>query len=405
MTRAKRRYDIVRVDLDTGIDAIALRPGSDGVALELFRGAEPVGFVMKPCAAGAIFEAAEIARWVTEAEIPSTAPTLTDAAPDERLLSITIAICTRDHPDLLVRCLDAIDRLEPAGVALETLVIDNASAGSGTRTVVEQRPGVRYVREDRVGLNFARNRALGEAGHDILAFIDDDAVLDPGWLAGLVQAWRRAPDAGAFTGQVFPFELETEAQVVVEEMGGFKKGFQPVAYRIGTSEDPLFPVTTVYGNGCNMAYRVNLMRALGGFDTALDMGRYLPGGGDLDGLYRVVRAGHALAYEPRMLVRHQHRRDMPGLRRQIRRSWGAGTMAFLTKIRDGDPEMRRNAERFIEWWIRDLKRRVLSGHDTPAAPWRLSVHELVGAVQGLNGLYRRARRRADGIDRAARLDG
>src|SRR5260221_3686895 len=117
-------------------------------------------------------------------------------------------------------------------------------------------------------------------------------------------------------------------------MGGLRKSYQPVIYGSYSTKDPLYPCTTIFGNGCNMAFRVEAMRSIGGFDEALDTGAALPGGGDLDALYRIVRHGYELVYDPQMLVWHQHRRDFAGLRRQIRRSWGAGCMAFLTKIRD-----------------------------------------------------------------------
>jgi hypothetical protein len=142
-----------------------------------------------------------------------------------------------------------------------------------------------------------------------------------------------------------------------------------------------------------MAFRVDVMRLIGGFDEALDMGAYLPGGGDLDALYRIIRAGCPLVYEPQMLARHQHRRDMEGLRRQIRRSWGAGCMAYLTKIRDRDSEMREKAKLFINWWMKNLLRRVILIHDTPEQPWPLAVQEFVGAVTGLAGTYERSARR------------
>jgi glycosyltransferase involved in cell wall biosynthesis len=398
VTRPTDRYEVVRIDIDRIAAAVQRQQPSLGFALELFRGNEPVGFLLADLPGSGDAPAAQVEQWIAEPK--ETFVAFSPPPPASATIPrISIAICTKDNPSLLKRCLEGLDRLEPVDADIEILVIDNASESGAPRAVAEGHPRVRYVREEKLGLNFARNRALAEARHDILAFIDDDAVPDPRWLAGLLQAWRRAPDAGAYTGQVFALEIETKAQIIVEQMGGFRKGFVPVTYGLEPSADPLFPVTTVFGNGCNMAYNVATMRSLGGFDTALDMGRYLPGGGDLDGLYRVVRAGHKLVYEPAMLVRHQHRRDMAALRRQIRKSWGAGTMAFLTKIRDHDPEMASKADQFIQWWMGNLMKRLLSGHNRPDSPWLLSLQEWIGAREGLKGLYQRARHRADAIER------
>ena len=48
---------------------------------------------------------------------------------------------------------------------------------------------------------------------------------------------------------------------------------------------------------------------LGGFDEALDLGKVLPGGGDLDILWRALDRGHEVVYEPTVQARHEHRSD------------------------------------------------------------------------------------------------
>jgi hypothetical protein len=159
----------------------------------------------------------------------------------------------------------------------------------------------------------------------------------------------------------------------------------------------------MFGAGCNMAVRRDAVRALGGFDEALDTGPPLPGGGDLDIFYRVLRSGLPLVYEPRMLVRHRHRRDHGGLRRQYR-TWGDGLMAFLAKTYASDPAQRPKVRAMIGWWMgyearelaRSLTGRGWGSPDLPAA-------ELAGGVQGLLTLsYARSRRR---VGRIARLHG
>jgi glycosyltransferase involved in cell wall biosynthesis len=390
-------HDIVTVDVDRPLDAIILGDNSFGVAVDVRRGRRPVGFLLKSCAPRSRITATELEEWI-EREVPRSdreQPVSVDGAIGT-IPHLTISVCTKDHPELLDRCLTSIEelRIEPCIPILDLLVVDNASQDDRTYRVALSHKGVRYVREDRVGLNFARNRALAEAQGVILAFIDDDAVVDPEWGSGLWQAWSRSRRAGAFAGQTLPLELETRAQVLVERMGGFRKGFQPVVYGLTNADDPLYPCTTKFGNGCNMAFSVEAMRSLGGFDEALDTGAPLPGGGDLDALYRIVRHGYELVYDPQMLVWHQHRRDFAGLRRQIRRSWGAGCMAFLTKIRDYDPEVRDRAKIFIHWWVWDLSRRLMPGHDRSSQPWSLVFHEFVGALIGLTGIYERSKRRS-----------
>lgn len=97
--------------------------------------------------------------------------------------TLAVAVCTRERPEDLARTLAAIDALAPP--PHEILVVDNAPATTATRDLVARYPHMRYVVEPRRGVNRARNRALQTASADIVAFTDDDAVPETGWLAAL----------------------------------------------------------------------------------------------------------------------------------------------------------------------------------------------------------------------------
>ncbi|MGH3086349.1 MAG: glycosyltransferase family 2 protein, partial [Rubrobacteraceae bacterium] len=102
---------------------------------------------------------------------------------------ITVAVCTRDRAEDLRPCLDALTRLDYP--RLDILVVDNAPSSDATeRLVKDAYPRARYVREDRPGLDWARNRAIAEARGDILAYTDDDVVVDPGWASALAAAFE-----------------------------------------------------------------------------------------------------------------------------------------------------------------------------------------------------------------------
>ena len=265
---------------------------------------------------------------------------------------------------------------------------------------------VRYVCEPKPGLDFARNRALVEATGEILAYLDDDVVVDRCWLNGLVEAWSENPDAAAFTGLVLPYELATEAQIMFEKRGGFRRGFTKLRY-YGQywSGNPLYPCGAgIFGAGCNMAFRRAILLRLGGFDEALDTGASLPGGGDLDIFYRVIRANYPLVYEPKYLVFHQHRRDLARLRRQYW-SWGVGFMAFVVKSYQQDPSQRQKFRRLILWWFQDeskqFARSLIRNHPLPSG---MILAELWGGVIGLSGEYHRSSRRIAQIKKMFSLE-
>jgi hypothetical protein len=111
-----------------------------------------------------------------------------EALTDAPLVSVVLA--TRDRPDALRSALTALQ--EVAYPRSEIVVVDNAPATSTTADVVAAFPGVRYVPEPRPGLSYARNRGVLEAHGEIVAFTDDDILVDPQWLAALATDLVRA---------------------------------------------------------------------------------------------------------------------------------------------------------------------------------------------------------------------
>ena len=318
----------------------------------------------------------------------------------QQLPRLSIAICTKDRATRLSRLLAALTAARPSSEfeTLEIIIVDNASVDASTRKAAAAFPSITYVFEPRAGLNFARNLAIRTATGDILAYLDDDVVIDRHWLAGLAAAWRSNPTAGGFTGLVLPYKLDTDARLLFEQRGGFGRGFVRREFHRTSFAMPLHPVGAgVLGAGCNMAFDRGLLLELGGFDEALDTGAPLPGGGDLDIFYRVLRAGRAMVYEPRYAVYHEHRETIAQLRRQYW-SWGLGMMAFLDKCRRFDPELRDQHRRMIRWWTLDqLKLTVRAIRRRTGSELRFHLAELRGGVCGLFGEYDRSRQRIASI--------
>ncbi|MCZ0903847.1 glycosyltransferase family A protein, partial [Microcoleus sp. HI-ES] len=133
---------------------------------------------------------------------------VSEAVADRDLPSISVVICTRDRTDLLKGALEALLALDYPH--REIIVIDNAPASSSTAELVARLP-VRYVKEERPGLDWARNRGIAEARHEIIAFTDDDVRPDRGWLRGIASAFAD-PEIMAVSGLVAAAELETLPQ-------------------------------------------------------------------------------------------------------------------------------------------------------------------------------------------------
>lgn len=399
-------YAIIDLELTQPLPTIRLTADNRGVALVLRRKGKPVGFLMQPLPAKTALTPEDLAPLLSQ-EIgtkllqETLREELVSPANQDQFPALTVAICTKDRPENVARCLESLlklQNLENSPPRFEILIVDNAPTDERTKELAATLPTVRYVREPRAGLDFARNRALQEATGEIIAYLDDDVTVDWKWLAGLMEVWAENPDAAAFTGLVLPYELQTEAQILFEQRGGFRRGFEKIRYGSVLPGNPLYPCGSgIFGAGCNMAFRREVLLKLGGFDEALDTGRLLPGGGDLDIFYRVIRAGYPLVYEPQYLVFHQHRRDLAGLRRQYW-SWGLGFMAFVVKSYQHDPAQRSKFRLLVLWWFKDQLRQLgesLIGRHV--LPPRMILAELWGGIMGLWGEYSRSLRRIEQI--------
>jgi GT2 family glycosyltransferase len=264
---------------------------------------------------------------------------------------VSVIIPTHNRTEQLSACLKSLLGLYYPD--FEIIIVDNAPTTNATIDFIRQNYGdsqqVRYVREERLGLSYAHNCGIEAAKGNILAFTDDDVVVDPYWLVELVRAFSAANNVACATGLVLPLELETPAQCWFEEFGGFSKGFYPRIYNLShnRSKSALFPYSAgQFGTGANMAFSRSFLETIGGFDQALGPGTLAQNGEDLDAFFQVLIRGYSLVYTPRALLYHLHRRDYSGLHRQIY-TYGVGLTAYLTKCVVQNPSLLPNLAKKI----------------------------------------------------------
>lgn len=389
---------LINAELSQALPSVP--PCTEGVQWVLVRlHGTPLGFVEPPpagCGPEALRELAlNTLTWQIARRAARPEP-LRNPHPE---LSITVAVCTRDGLSRLPPCLAALDALDYPRHLLEIVVVDNAPADDAVQALVRQYSRIRYVREPRPGLDWARNRAVLESRADIVAFTDDDTSVDPGWARAIADAFVDEPHAMCVTGLVVPDELDTAAQLLFERYGGFGRGFDRQVFRVAPGESAArrFGGTGRFGTGANMALRRQFFAEAGLFDPALDVGTPASGGGDLEMFFRVLKSGHALVYEPAAIVRHRHRRSYEDLRVQITNN-GIGFYAYLVRTARAHPEDRAAVARLGLWWMwwwnaRRLLRSVLR---PSAFPLDLVFAEIRGSFVGLKR-YAAARRHAAGV--------
>jgi glycosyltransferase involved in cell wall biosynthesis len=278
----------------------------------------------------------------------NTVPQITEFAP------ISVIVCTRNRTHFLSSCLTALVSLSYP--VFEIIVVDNAPSNDDTAKLVAGMP-VRYVKEERKGLDWARNRGIKEAKYDLLAFTDDDARIDGFWLHAIDKAFKEK-QVMAVSGLVAPAELKTAAQHIFElGYGGMGHGFEKKYFTRRQLGNRRLLWASSFGIGANMAFRKKVFHDIGYFDVAFDVGTPTNGGGDVEMFFRLVSRGFTMMYEPSMLVWHTHRESMQALRKQIRDN-GCSTGCFLIHVFRQGSIRRLSVIRFllIEWfWNWNIK--------------------------------------------------
>ncbi|SOD82983.1 glycosyltransferase family 2 protein [Spirosoma fluviale] len=248
-------------------------------------------------------------------EVLSTTLSTFDVETLPNEVPISVVICTRNRaPDLKI-ALQALKDLpcKPA----EIVVVDNAPTDNSTAQVVAQFPDVIYCHEPRPGLDIARNSGIRMATMPVMAYVDDDVQVHAHWAYHI---WKTFQDTNiaAMTGLVIAAELDTEAQLIFEKHWSFNRGYVDKQYDATYFNRTLFggPPVWEIGAGANMAFRRDLFEKIGYFDERLDVGA-AGCNGDSEMWFRVLTNNYAVHYNPRAVVFHKHRQQLPALKKQL----------------------------------------------------------------------------------------
>lgn len=234
-------------------------------------------------------------------------------------MNVTVVICTYNRCECLARALESIAaQVLPDSVRWEVLVIDNNSTDH-TRDVVgefsKRFPGrFRCVVEPQQGLSFARNTGVRESRGTMLAFTDDDVIVEPTWLQNLTAPMETAKCggvggrtliAGAFSPPKW-MKLDGEDNLGAPLAALFDYGLRPCSLH--------WPPY-----GANMAFRKEMFEKYGLFrvDLGISPGNRIPNE-DTEFGRRLMAAGEQLVYAPSAVVYH------PVFENRLRKSYFLG---------------------------------------------------------------------------------
>jgi glycosyltransferase involved in cell wall biosynthesis len=228
---------------------------------------------------------------------------------------VSVVICTRNRSQALQQCLKSLIEINDENS--EIIVVDNASDNNETKIVAQQFSNVKYIYEERKGLDIARNTGAKHAAYNLIAYTDDDVKIPVNWISNIRTCFND-PLTMAVTGLVIPTEINTQSQFIFEKEWSFNKGFLPVAfdhaYFLKHKKEGV-PVWDI-GAGANMAFRREAFNIAGLFDERLDVGA-AGCSGDSEMWYRILAEGWNCNYFPHLYVFHQHRKTLKELRIQL----------------------------------------------------------------------------------------
>src|SRR6516164_5456771 len=238
-------------------------------------------------------------------------------------VAIDVVICTYNRAANLHEALSALAAQRASGdVIWSVLVVDNGSTDSTGDMVEAHRsrrllPGLRRVVESELGLTPARRRGARETSAPWIAFVDDDNLLDSGWLDAIARAIRKNPEAGGIGGRVI---LDWE-----EPPPNFVKGFgwcfaEQELGRAACEVDGLV--------GAGMVVRRAALIECGWLERPLladRAGKRLISGGDVEIVQRIRGSGYPLWFAPDAILRHRIPTDRASWHYLLRVNHGLGS--------------------------------------------------------------------------------
>jgi GT2 family glycosyltransferase len=224
---------------------------------------------------------------------------------------LSIVICSHNRAPDVLECVDAL-LPQLATTNVELLVVDSASDPEQSASLLEgllRRPPARLLRLERSGLSEARNAGISATSGRWVAFLDDDAVPSPNWLAELLGVLKRTPEnCGAIGGQILPIYPPGPIPVMGRRWKMYLSLNETVGERDCTDRFELI--------GANCCFRRSAIERVDNFP--LSLGRYgnvLLSGEDVLLMFRLKKDGWRIRYHDQFSVGHK----VP--RQRLERRW------------------------------------------------------------------------------------
>jgi glycosyltransferase involved in cell wall biosynthesis len=270
-------------------------------------------------------------------------------------MELSVIICTWNRAEYLCKTLRSLQECQlPAGTNWEIVIVDNNSTDETSavcQQFLQQDPQrYRCFIEKRQGKSFALNTGVENATGGILAFTDDDVIVDPAWLAETLRAFE-AHQCGGIGGKIVPLWNFDKPSWFTSE-GPYKLLPAIVSYDLGEHTREL----NAPALGANLSLRKEMFEKYGMFRT--DLGPTAGSevrGEDNEFCWRLLHKGERLMYAPKAIVFHPV--DRRRIDKRYFQAWYYGMGQSRPRI-ERPPEAVKRYFGFprymLRWYVRDV---------------------------------------------------
>jgi glucosyl-dolichyl phosphate glucuronosyltransferase len=250
---------------------------------------------------------------------------------------VSIVIPTYNRSELLRNAVLSVLRQERDTTStFEVIVVDNNSRDDTegvVRSLINQYPRqLRYVFESNQGNAYARNTGIDNAKGAIIAFIDDDVIVDPNWLVALAETFKGREHLSFVGGKVLPLWNGSPPSWLTPDH------WSPLALLdYGQSEMTIAGTNPPGLLTANIAFRRTIFDDVGKFSPSLQRVKDRIGSlEDHEFILRACRKGKTGIYSPMMIARAPVESER--LTKTYHRRWHTGHGYFYAVLRDSEWE-------------------------------------------------------------------
>lgn len=229
--------------------------------------------------------------------------------------TVSVVLLNYKGADDTITCLRHLGEIDWPTRSLEVICVDNASGDGSAERIRSLFPDITLIESPRnTGFTGGCNLGAAHATGEYLAFLNNDARPDRGWIRAAVAELERSPSVGAVASKVLDWEGRT-VDFVSGELAWYGMGYKR---EFGDPVDRAFdePKDVLFGTGSALITRRDLFSSVGGFDE-----RFFMFFEDVDYGWRLNLLGWTVRYVPDSVVYHRHHTSM--------KSYGAFHEDFL----------------------------------------------------------------------------